>query len=114
MRAVSRFLMPLGFVLALSACSGGEPSEADMAKAAATMIEESLEQMRQLTGGSLQADNFEGFDGFTKETCTKLEGNQGYRCSFSFTATMGGRTETSKQTGRFYQTERGWVVELGT
>lgn len=115
LRSLSMSFLSFGLLLALSGCSG-EPGEADMEKAVARLINETIEQTRQLMGNNsaLQVSDFKGFDGFTKESCSKLEDNRGYTCTFSYTATIGGATETDKVSGRFYQTERGWVAELGT
>ncbi len=106
-------LFPL--LLALTGCSG-EPSAKDMEKAVDRLISETIALTRQTgtEGTPVQVKDFEGFDGFSKIACAELADDRGYSCKFAYTATIAGKTESDEETGRFYQTEQGWVVELGT
>lgn len=108
----------LASVLLLAGCSG-EPSARDMEKAVAKSIQDTLDQAKQFVhalGGrnAPQVQDFGGFDSFEKVSCNELQDNRGWNCEFRFTATFNGQTETATERGRFFQTDKGWVVEMGT
>lgn len=89
-----------------------------MEKAVASLIQEAIGQSRQFVqsmgGSTAGADlkDFEGFERFEKIGCKPDTTEGRWICQFRFTATLNGKTETATESGRFYQTDRGWQAEM--
>ena len=109
--SASLCLAALLAVLTLTAC-GGEPSSSDIEKAFKAEMEQSAQQLRQMTGSASGADFLPKFHGAKKLGCTSAQSGTGYSCDVEIdvTGAHGGPRKKGVTKVRFVKGSDGWMM----
>ena len=109
--SASLCLAALLSVLTLTAC-GGEPSSSDIEKVFKAEMEQTAQQLKQMSGSASGSDGLPKIHSVRKISCTNAQGGAAYTCDVELDVTggFGGPRKKGVTQVRFVKGSDGWTA----